>query len=164
MRRNDRRRLEEVAGRRVETVEWGLRTQTDTVFHRKGHVEPRDSIEFAVACRDRPFSGWRGDEQVVARAVVTYTTEWTVVPGYEGSRHMSCDHPGAPQGRTGPSIMRDDPDCPVRMEGPDYQRPHAWRERDMTAGEDGLLRYTCPVCGTVWQCRAAAPAPQGSLF
>jgi hypothetical protein len=163
-RRGDGRRLEEVSGRRVETIEWGLRTQQDTVFRRKGHVEQRDSPESAVDARDRPFSGYAGDEQVVTRTVVIYTTEWTVVPGYEGSLHMSCDHPGTPQGRTGPSVMRGDPDCPVRMEGPDYQRPHAWRERDMTAGEDGLLRYTCPVCGLTWQYRDTAPAPQGSLW
>lgn len=150
-------RVEVVRGRRAETVEFGLRTATDNIFHRKGHVEPRSSLEAAVQSRERPFSRWEGDEQVVTRTIVTYTTGWTVVPGYEGSRHLSCDHPGTPQGRTGPSIMRDDPGCPVRMPGPDYQPPHAFRERDMTAGDDGVLRYTCPVCGLVWRLPAGGP-------
>jgi hypothetical protein len=158
-----KRRAEVVEGRRVEVVEWGLRTQADTVFHRKGHIEPWDSLEAAVASRERPFSGRRGDEQVVTCTVVTYTTEWTVVPGFEGSPWLSCSHPGTPQGRTGPPIGG--PGSQVRMEGPDYQRPHAFRERDLVRGEDGRRRYTCPVCGTVWQHRDDTAAdPQGSLF
>jgi hypothetical protein len=161
-RRDNRRRLEEVAGRRVETVEYGLRTQTDTVFHRRRHVEQHDSLEYALACREQPFTGRRGDEQVVTRTIVTYTTEWAEVPGHDGSRWFSCSHDGTPQGRTGPPIMEG---SAIRMEGPDYQRPHAYRERDMTRGEDGQRRYTCPVCGLVWQLRDAdASDPQGSLF
>jgi hypothetical protein len=158
-RRDGRRRLEEVTGRRIETVEWGLRTQADTVFRRTGHVEPRSSLAAAVDARDRPFSGWRGDEQVVTRTVVVYTTEWTVVPGYEGSRWFSCSHEGTPQGRTGKPIMEG---SEIRMEGPDYQIPHGFREADMTRGEDGYLRYTCPVCGLEWKHRDTTP--QGSLF
>jgi len=150
-------RVEVVRGRRVETVEFGLRTATDNIFHRKGHVEQMSSLDRAVDCRDRPFCGRQGDEQVVTRTIVTYTTDWTVVPGHEGSRHLSCHHPDTPQGHTGPSIMRDDPDCPIRMPGPDYQPPHAFRERDMTAGEDGARRYTCPVCGLVWRLRDEGP-------
>ena len=157
IRKRDGRRLEEVTGRRVETVEWGLRTGRDGVFHRKGHVEQRSSLESAVECRDRPFSGYQGDEQVVTRTVVIYTTQWTEVPGYEGSPWLSCSHRGTPQGRQGEGVLA--------PEGPDYQIPHAFRERDMVRGEDGLRRYTCPVCGLVWQ-RDAAPAeePQESLF
>ena len=160
------RRAEMVEGRRVEEVEFGLRTMRDGVFRRKGHVEEMGSVEFAVSARDRPWSGWKGDEEVVTRTVVIYTTQWTVVPGCEGSPHMSCNHPGTPQGRTGPSIFPGDPDCPVRMEGPDYHRPHGFRERDMTAGQDGVRRYTCPVCGLTWRHRDPAPVedPQGSLF
>jgi hypothetical protein len=160
-----RKRAELVEGRRVETVKWGLRTSADTVFHRKGHIEERDSLEGATQARDRPFSGYRGDEQVVTCTVVTYTTEWTVVPGHEGSPHLTCDHPGTPQGRTGPPIGG--PDSPVRMEGPDYQRPHGFRERDMIAGADGQRRYTCPVCGLTWRHRddgAPAGDPQTTLF
>ena len=125
---------------------------------------PRSSL--ALACRERPFTGRVGDEEVVTRTVVVYTTEWTEVPGHEGSPWLSCDHPGTPQGRTGRSVLRDEPDCPVRMEGTDYQLPHAFRERDLVAGEDGGRRYTCPVCGLTWRHRADAPAedPQGSLF
>ena len=154
-------RVEVVRGRRVVTVEFGLRTATDNTFHRKGHVEQRSSLEQAVDCRDRPFSGWRGDEQVVTRTIVTYTTDWTVVPGHEGSQHLSCSHDGTPQGRTGKPIWKDVPDTPdydgLRIEGPDYQLPHAFRERDMVPGDDGMLRYTCPVCGRVWRLRDDGP-------
>jgi hypothetical protein len=156
------RRVEVVEGRRVETTEWGLRTIRDDMFHRAGHVEPRSSLENAVAARDRPYHGWRGDEQVVTRTVVVYTTQWTEVPGYEGSPWLSCDHPGTPQGRTGPPIL---PGSPICQEGADYQRPHSFRERDMTAGEDGIRRYTCPVCAVTWRHRdPATSGPQVSLF
>jgi hypothetical protein len=150
-RKCDRRRLEGVDGRRVEAVEYGLRTTRDGVFHRKGHVEPHDSIEFAVACRERPFTGRRGDEQVVTRTVVTYTTEWTEVPGYEGSPWFHCWH-------------EDRPDVHAAAGG--HAAPHPFRERDMTCGEDGVRRYTCPVCGLVWRHRDAIPAedPQMELF
>ena len=135
-------RAEVVSGRRVETVEFGLRTPKDNIFYRKGHVEQMSSLERAVDCRDRPFCGRQGDEQVVTRTIVTYTTDWTVVPGHEGSRHLSCDHPDTPQGRPSGNMF---------AQGPDYQLPHAFRERDMTAGVDGVRRYTCPVCGLVWR-------------
>lgn len=151
-------------GRRVETIEYGLRTVTDNVFHRKGHVEPMSSLDHAVGARDRPFSGWRGDEQVVTHTIVTYTTQWTEVPGHEGSRHFWCNHDGTPQGHTGPSIMRDDPDCPVRMEGPDYKLPHAFRERDMIRGDDLVRRYTCPVCGNEHRHRADQAPGMNVLF
>lgn len=159
-RKRDGRRLEEVTGRRVETVEWGLRTTQDSVFHRAGHVEPRSSLESAVACRDRPFSGWKGDEQVVTRTVVIYTTQWAEVPGCEGSLHLSCCHEGRPQGRQSGGQFG------FGVEGPEYQIPHAFRERDMVRGEDGAARYTCPVCGLVWQRRDTSPAgdPQEALF
>ena len=149
-RKRDGRRLEEVTGRRVETVQWGLRTTQDNVFHRKGHVEQRQSLESAVAARDRPFSGWKGDEQIVTRTVVIYTTQWTEVPGYEGSAWFSCWHENRPD---------------AHKAAGGHAAPHPFRERDMVPGEDGLRRYTCPVCGLVWQ-RDAAPAeePQESLF
>lgn len=152
------RRVEVVEGTRVETVEYGLRTVTDTLFHRKGHVEERDSLEYALACRERPFNGWRGDEQVVTRTVVVYTTQWVEVPGYEGSLHLSCCHTGTPQGHQSEGVFA--------PKGPDYQLPHGFRERDMVAGEDGVRRYTCPVCGLTWRHRDTAPAsdPQGALW
>lgn len=134
-------------GKRAEQVEYGLRRVRDEVFGRKGTVEPWDSAESAADARDRPFSGWHGDEQIVTRTIVTYTTEWTEVPGYEGSRHLSCSHEGTPQGRTGPPVM---PGSTLLGEGPDYQRPHAFRERDIVRGSDGKRRYTCPVCSLVW--------------
>jgi hypothetical protein len=140
-------------GRRSVRVEYGLRRARDGVFARKGHIDLRDSAESAAASRDRPFSGWDGDEEIVTRTIVTYTTEWTVVPGLEGSRHLSCSHDGTPHGRTGPPIM---PGSSIRTEGPEYQLPHAFRERDMQRGADGLLRYTCPVCGLVWRYREQA--------
>jgi hypothetical protein len=153
-------RAEMVDGRRTETVQWGLRTVRDNLFHRKGHVEPRGSLEYAVASRDQPGTGWKGDEQVVTRTVVTYTTQWTEVPGYEGSLHLSCGHPGTPQGLQpgGPNGLG--------AKGPEYQFPHGFRERDLVTGEAGGRRYTCPVCGLVWRHRddAPAPDPQGSLF
>jgi rubrerythrin len=45
-------------------------------------------------------------------------------------------------------------------------RPHSFRERDMMAGEDGVRRWTCPVCGLTWRHRDPAPAedPQEALF
>ena len=151
IRKRDGRRLEEVTGRRVETVEWGLRTMQDGVFHRKGHVEQRDSPESAAACRNRPFSGYQGNEQVVTRTVVVYTTEWTEVPGYEGSPWFSCWH----ENRS---------DAHAAAGG--HAVPHPFQERDMVPSEGGLRRYTCPVCGLVWQHRDAAPAeePQEALF
>jgi hypothetical protein len=142
-------RVEMVAGRRVETVEYGLRTATDNVFHRRGHVEgSMSSLERALDCRERPFCGRRGDEQVVTRTILTYTTDWTVVPGHDGSPHLSCNHPDTPQGRPGDNMF---------TQGPDYQLPHAFRQRDMTPGEDGHLRYTCPVCGLTWRLRDDSP-------
>lgn len=141
-------RAEVVRGRRVETAQFGLRTATDNIFHRKGHVEQMSSLERAVDCRDRPFCGRQGDEQVVTRTIVTYTTDWTVVPGHEGSRHLSCHHPDTPQGRPSDNMFQ---------QGPGYQLPHAFRERDMAAGDDGLLRYTCPVCGLVWRLLGDGP-------
>jgi hypothetical protein len=60
------------AGRRVERVEWGLRTTRDNFLHAKGHVEPRPSEQNA---RELAGRGLWGDE-VVARTVVTYTTRW----------------------------------------------------------------------------------------
>ena len=149
-------------GRRAEKTEYGLRTARDGVFRRKGHIEECSSLESALDLRERPFTGRRGDEEIVIRTIVTYTTQWTVVPGHDGSLWLCCNHPGTPQGRTGPSIFRDDPDCPVRHEGPDYQLPHAFRERDMTAGDDGVRRYTCPVCSLVWQPRRPEPPQPGS--
>jgi hypothetical protein len=156
-----------VDGRRAVRVEWGLRAVRDRTFCRKGHVDEKGSLEFAVHCRDRPFTGHDGDEQVVTRTIVTYTTSWTEVPGYEGSRHLDCSHDGTPQGRTGKPIWKNIPDTPdytgMRMEGPDYQPPHPFRERDMIAGDDGRRRYTCPVCGLTWTHRDPA-APQPTLF
>jgi hypothetical protein len=131
--------------RREVRVEYGLRTVRDGVFHRRGHVEERSSLEFALQCREQPFSGWKGDEQIVTRTVVTYTTQWTEVPGCEGSRWLSCWHEGT-------------------QEGPAYQRPHGFRERDMTYGEDGIRRYTCPVCGNVLAHRGDMDAAQRPLF
>lgn len=93
--------------------------------------------------------------------MVTYTTQWTEVPGCEGSRWLSCWHAGTPQGRTGPPIM---PGSDIRHEGPDYQIPHGFRERDMAYGEDGVRRYTCPVCGNVLVHRADQASPQRPLF
>ena len=136
------------AGRRAEHAEYGLRRVRDATFGPKGKVEQMDSAQSAADTRDRPFSGWHGDEEVVTRAIVTYTTPWTVVPGHAGSRHLSCSHDRTPYGRTGPPVM---PGSSMCMEGPEYQIPHAFRVRDMTAGEDGQLRYTCPVCATVWR-------------
>ena len=111
-------RVEVVRGRRVETAEFGLRTAEDNIFHRKGHVEQMSSPERAADCRDRPFSGRKGDEQIVTRTIVTYTTDWTVVPGHEGSQHLSCNHPDTPQGRPSDNMF---------AQGPDYQLPHAFR-------------------------------------
>lgn len=122
--------------------------------HRAGHVDQHDSLEYAEACRERPFSGRQGDEQIVTRTVVIYTTDWTEVPGHEGSPWLDCWHPDTPQGRTGKPIF---PGANIRMEGPDYQRPHPFRERDMTAGEDGVRRYTCPVCGLMWRFHDGGP-------
>ena len=141
-------RVEVVRGRRVETVEFGLRTAKDSIFHRKGHVEQMSSPERAVDCRDRPFCGWQGDEQIVTRTIVTYTTDWTVVPGHEGSQHLSCHHPDTPQGRPSDNMF---------AQGPDYQLPHAFRKRDMVPDDDGVLRYTCPVCGLVRRLRDDGP-------
>jgi hypothetical protein len=144
-------RVEAVRGRRAETTEFGLRTGKDNVFHGKGHVEQMSSLDRAVDCRDRPFCGRQGDEQVVTRTTVTYTTDWTVVPGHEGSRHLSCHHSGTPKGYVG------DANFGLGSQGPDYQLPHAFRERDMAPGDDGVLRYTCPVCGLVWRLRDDGP-------
>ena len=126
------RRVEVVSGRRVETVEFGLRTAKDDIFHRKGHVEQMSSLERAVGCRERPFSGWKGDEQVVTRTIVTYTTDWTVVPGHEGSQHLVCHHPDTPQGRPSDNMF---------AQGPDYQLPH-----DVpSTGHGGRRRRRAPV-------------------
>src|SRR5262249_48277139 len=103
-------RVEVVRGRRVETVEFGLRTAKDNIFHRKGHVEQMPSVEQAVDCRARPFCGWKGDEQIVPRTIVTYTTDWTVVPGHEGSQHLSCHPPDTPQGRPSDNMFAQGPD------------------------------------------------------
>jgi hypothetical protein len=135
-------RVEVVWGRRVETVEFGLRTAKDNIFHRKGHVEQMSSLERAVDCRDRPFCGWKGDEQVVTRTVVVYTTQWTEVPGYEGSLWFDCWHENRP-------------DAHAAAGG--HAAPHPFRERDMVPGEDGVCRYTCPVCGLMWRFRDDTP-------
>jgi hypothetical protein len=147
--------------RREVRIEYGLRTVRDDLFHRKGHVEERSTLEYALATRERPFSGWKGDEQIVTRTVVIYTTQWAEVPDTQGSRHLSCGHNGTPQGRTGPPIM---PGSNICMEGPGYQLPHNFRERDMTYGEDGIRRYTCPVCGNVLAHRGDMEAAQRPLF
>ena len=141
-------RLELVEGRRAVQDQFGLRNARDSHSHRAGHIEPYDSPEFAVHCRDKPFNGFQGDEEVITRTVVTYTTQWTVVPGYEGSRWFHCWHEGRPD---------------VHEAAGGHAAPHAFRERDMAAGEDGIRRYTCPVCGKTWQHREPAP-PQGALF
>ena len=95
-------RSEVVRGRRVETVEYGLRTPTDTYFHRKWYVEPMSSLERAVECRDRTYTGRRGDEVPISRVIVTYTTDWAPVPGVEaGTLHLSCNHGGTPKGYVG---------------------------------------------------------------
>jgi hypothetical protein len=149
-------RMELVAGRRAERTEWGLRSVRDGWQHKKGHVEQRDSLEYALTCRERPYAGRAGDEQVVSRTIVTYTTDWKQVPGYEGSVHLSCSHTGTPQGRLTGSVFA--------PKGPDYQPPHGFRERDMTVAEDGRLEYRCPVCGLVWRHREDTATPQGLLF
>lgn len=79
MRRDVRRRLEEVTGRRVETIEWGLRRTRDSVFGREGTVEPVTGERHARDLEDRQHSGYAGTE-VVKRAVVTYTTGWVAAP------------------------------------------------------------------------------------
>ena len=63
------------AGKRTERVEWGLRWTTDTVFGRRGTVEPRPDEANARKCEGVAEWGWRGTE-VVSRTVVTYTTPW----------------------------------------------------------------------------------------
>ena len=136
-------------GRRAEHVEYGLRTVKDNAFHRKGHVEQRSSIEFAVQCRDQPHSGWSGDEQVVTRTIVTYTTSWTEVPGYEGSPWFTCWHEGRPAAHEAAG---------------GHAVPLAFRERDMVRGGDGVRQYTCPVCGLVWRHRGDAANPMAPLF
>lgn len=63
------------AGRRTETVEWGLRWVDDTILHRRGHVEPRQDEQAARSVVGRREYGWHGTE-VVSRTIVTYTTRW----------------------------------------------------------------------------------------
>lgn len=83
-RRNDRRRLEEVAGRRVETVEWGARTLYDEPLGRKaGHVDWYSGEEHARHVVYNPERRYyiMSPIELVRRTVVTYTTAAETIPG-----------------------------------------------------------------------------------
>lgn len=85
MNRNGRR-LEEVTGRRVETVEWGYKQlwRDVTSGHKAGHVESCGDNE--KQARRVVYSPDRRHYimpplVLVRRTVVTYTTTWEIVPG-----------------------------------------------------------------------------------
>lgn len=74
-----KRRAEMAEGRRVETVEWGLRRTRDGTFGREGAVEPMLGERHARGLEDKRYTGYAGTE-VVKRTVVTYTTGWEAAP------------------------------------------------------------------------------------
>ena len=70
------------SGRRVERVEWGLRTTVANFLNRKGHVDIRFDEANARLLVNDIYSGHR-DTEVVRRTIVTYTTDWESVPDPE---------------------------------------------------------------------------------
>lgn len=81
-RKRDGRRLEEVTGRRAETIEWGVRQTHDDVFGKAGQVQPCGGEARARQIVDNPERRyWRTSPvEVVKRTVVTYTTSWEPAP------------------------------------------------------------------------------------
>lgn len=66
------------SGRRVERVEWGVRTLADNGRRVIEFSESEDDARWVVSARNEsnlPY--WRGREpEIVSRTVVTYTTNW----------------------------------------------------------------------------------------
>ena len=83
-RKCDGRRLEEVTGRRTETVEWGARQLYDDYSGKAGRVEWYGSNEeharYVVYNPERRY--WiMSPIELVKRTVVTYTTACETIPG-----------------------------------------------------------------------------------
>jgi hypothetical protein len=79
------RRLEEVTGRRTETVEWGAKQLWGdaALGHKAAHIQECSNEQHARAVVYNPQRRHyiMPPLVLVRRTVVTYTTTWEIVPG-----------------------------------------------------------------------------------